>query len=137
MRTTIMRYALCATLFLVLASAGQVLAENTPFDWQSNDVGAPYVTPPNTRSVVPGGTYAPTIYAVGSEELPSAAYDPTGEKTRANKPGVKTGHGDDNISGPEYGQTQYSPIGDAWVLIAFAACFALWQLTRRKRALND
>ena len=81
------------------------------------------------------GSYSPTIYEVGTNELPSDAYNPanTGQE-RANKPGIRTGHGDDNISGPEYGQSDSSPVGEPLVLLLCAAAFGAVIAMRRRRA---
>jgi len=78
--------------------------------------------------------YQSPIYEVGSTAAPSDYNSLSGssEGEHRERGGVRTLGG-----GTDPGEQSHdSPIGDAWVLIAFAACFALWQLTRRKRALN-
>ena len=142
MRSVILRYVMCAVMVLPLASGSRVKAESNSFDWQGNTVGTPYVAAPSAGTIMPGAAragYSPTIYAVGSTELPSDAYDPTTEgRERANKPGVRSGHGDDGIGGPEYGQSSESPIGDAvWPLMILVGAYCSIMFVRRKRMLKS
>ena len=109
--------------------AGHTWADTGPFRWSRNADGVPYVDAwvvAQTRTADASGitTYSPTIYAVGTDEVPSDAYNPSGG-SRANKPGIRTGHGDDDIHGPEYGNTEdYSPVGEPLVLLLYAVLFA-------------
>lgn len=133
-----LRYVLCALLLLPLTAGGRMTAQSGSFDWQGNPTGSPYVTAPSAGTIMPSAaqsSYSPTIYEVGTNDLPSDAYDPTTEgKERANKPGIKK----DFITGPETGQSNEYPIGEPWVLAFFAVVAGGVIAFRRKRLkLND
>ena len=120
-------------MLLSLYTSCPAWADSGPFDWSRSPDGRPFVAAPSvagqsTQSSY--GTYSPTIYPVGTDALPSDAYDPT--STRSNKPGVRRGH-DEEVEYPEIGQSTQSPIGEAGVLFAFAALFAGAVALRRIR----
>ena len=75
------------------------------------------------------GSYSPTIYEVGTNELPSDAYNPanTGQE-RANKPGIRT------FNPPsDPGQSEEFPVGEPLVLLLCAAAFGVVIAMRRRR----
>lgn len=124
-----------SSLFRVMIVLGLTLSlgvnAQNPFDWQRSADGRPFVSAQSDaqEAVRVSGTYSPTIYAVGTDEVPSDAYNPYAEtQGRSNKPGLRGGF--DTPDDPN--QSNESPVGEAWVLIAFAAVFAVWQLRRRK-----
>ena len=138
MRSVILRYVMCAVMVLPLASGSRVKAESNSFDWQGNTVGTPYVAAPSAGTIMPGAAragYSPTIYAVGSTELPSDAYDPTTEgRERANKPSIKR---DFETPGDTNQSTEY-PIGDAvWPLMILVGAYCSIMFVRRKRMLKS
>ena len=108
-----------------------VNAQN-PFDWQSNDAGKPFVemqsvTIQGDRQAMP---YSPTIYEVGTNELPSDAYDPTSDaQARNNKSGIRRGFDTPGDTPP----SEENPVGDPFVLLFFALAFAATVLFRRKK----
>ena len=132
-----LRMIIAVALLFPCSAAGQAQAQSSLYNWSQAAVARPYAES-QTATQQPAysvGTYSPTIYEVGTNELPSDAYNPanTGQE-RSNKPGIRTGHGDDNISGPEYGQSDFSPVGEPFVLLLCAAAFGAVIAMRRRRA---
>ena len=123
------------TLLLLPLAAG-VYAQGgiSPFNWQGEN-NRPFI---GMSSVACAGyqntntAYASTIYAVGTREIPSDRYNPFATaKDRSG--GIRFGHDNpDNPMNPEYGQTDYSPIGEPLVLVLFALLFA-GVITYKKR----
>lgn len=105
--------------------AGHTWADTGPFRWSRNADGVPYVDAwvvAQTRTADASGvtTYSPTIYAVGTDEVPSDAYNPSGGGGPVNKPGIRGLSG-----GTDPGeQSDYSPVGEPLVLLLFAVLFA-------------
>lgn len=123
---TVMRTIVVIVLFMPCA-AGQVIADSSPFDWSRTADGQPFVAAPSSANSY--GTYSPTIYPVGEDVLPSDTYNPS---ARTGNLGIRTGHDDDPIVGPEIGQSTQSPVGEPFVLLAFVALFAAFTAFRRK-----
>ena len=95
-------------------------------------------------------SYSSRIYEVGSTELPSDAYNPFGvsrpvplaETTeQRDNSGLRTGHGNsENPDSPDYGQTDYSPVGEPYILALFAllfAAFAVWRRTKTQHPTDS
>ena len=124
-------------LFEVMIVLGLVFSlgvnAQNPFDWQRDANGSPFVSSPGAmsqpRAVEAGrpAVYTPTIYAVGTDEVPSDAYNPDSEsQTRNNKPSVRNGF----ITGPEEGRSDEYPVGEPLVLLLFAVAFLAFRLVR-------
>jgi hypothetical protein len=69
-----------------------------------------------------GSAYSAQVTAVGAAEVTDMATTTTDTYSPAQAP---TGRRKTLIGGGEYGQSDQSPIGDAWPLVLFAALFAI------------
>lgn len=134
MKSHIRLVSMFVMLYLTAGSYAQGAV--SPFNWRG-DNGHPFIS---MRSVAEEGyqasSYTPTIYEVGTSEVPSDAYNPfpqakqpqqfavTTEERKDNS-GAKFGHDNpDNPTPADYGQTDLSPVGDPLVLTLFALLFA-------------
>ena len=134
MKTQIRLVSMFVMLFCTAGSFAQGAV--SPFNWRG-DNGHPFIS---MRSVAEGGyqasSYSPTIYEVGTSAVPSDAYNPFPQtkhpqqfavttEEQKDKSGAKFGHDNSNNPTPgDYGQTEYSPVGDPLVLAFFALLFA-------------
>ena len=106
----------------------------SPFNRQQDVYNQPYVSSSRASQdlVRVSSTYSSTIYAVGTNEVPSDAYNPSGEvQERSNDSGIRKGF--DNPG--EYGQSTESPIGEPLVMVVFAALFVAF-IAYRRRVVN-
>ena len=121
-------------LLVMPCAAGRASAGNDPFGWSQNAEGRPFVVAATTvdQTKATGySSYSPTIYPVGTDEVPSDAYNPSSEGTgRANKPGIRKGF---DTPG-EANQSEDYPVGEPLVLFVFAALFAGAIMLRRARS---
>ena len=83
----------------------------------------------NTSTYQVGTTYNPaqTVYAPFSDETPSNSGQNGQSKISGRKNAGNFGHVDDPYKDPE------SPLGDAWIMLAFAAAAAVVIALRKKQ----
>ena len=120
-------------LLVMPCGASRASADNSPFGWSQNAEGRPFVVAPSAmeQTKTTGySSYSPTIYPVGTDEVPSDAYNPSSEGTgRANKPGIRKGF---DTPG-EANQSEDYPVGEPLVLLLFAVLFAAAITLRRTK----
>lgn len=117
-------------LFSVIIVLGLTLSlgvnAQSPFDWQQSADGRPFVSAQSSPQEVvrASSVYSSTIYAVGTDEVPSDASNPSVEgQARSNQPGIRGLGGFGNAD--EIGEAaEGSPIGEPLALLLFAAAFA-------------
>lgn len=118
-------------LMLYLAAGSYAQGAVSPFNWRG-DNGHPFIS---MRSVAEEGyqasSYTPTIYEVGTSEVPSDAYNPFPQAKQPQQFAVTPEERKDNSvvmkgfdTGVDYGQSEESPVGDPLVLTLFALLFA-------------
>ena len=130
-----MRHQTLFTTIVILGlSLSPVVKAQEPFGWQRSADGRPFVSAQSDpQEVRATSAYSSTIYAVGTDEVPSDAYNPYREgQQKNNAPGIRKSKED----GAEYGQSDEYPIGEPLVLLAFVALFAGVITWRRVRKLK-
>ena len=126
---TTLRSVRYAFVFLLLISSTTVLAQQfhstSPY-MQSNDLQAEQYQGPEVG-------YHSTIYTPFSNETPSNNNAPAGITGRKNE-AINPGNGDDWGSNSDGGdQENSSPIGEPWIMLAFAVIAAVVITLRKKQ----
>jgi hypothetical protein len=126
---TTLRSVRYAFVFLLLISSTTVLAQQfhstSPY-MQSNDLQAEQYQGPEVG-------YHSTIYTPFSNETPSNNNAPAGITGRKNTV-INPGNGDDWGSNSDGGdQENSSPIGEPWIMLAFAVIAAVVITLRKKQ----
>ena len=129
-------YLLSVIIVLGLTLSLGVNAQS-PFDWQQSADGRPFVSAQSSPQEVvrASSTYSSTIYAVGTNEVPSEASNPSADgQARSNAPSIRGlgGFGADDEIGEA---AEGSPVGEPIALLAFAFLFATL-IALRRRVVN-
>ena len=132
-----LRMIIAVALLFPCSAAGLAQAQSSLYNWSQTAVTRPYAES-QTATQQPAysvGTYSPTIYEVGTNELPSDAYNPavTGQ-SHANKPGMRRDTYDEFDTPDDPNQSTDNPIGEPLALMLFAAAFAAVAALRRRSA---